>query len=191
MNNNQLLPGSNGEHKMQEEFNTQNKAKSFYDTQMLDYLAPHMQTFIEKQEMVFIATSDKNGECDSSLRTGKAGFIVVINKHTIAYADFRGNGVLASAGNISENPHIGMLFVDFFENKVGLHVNGRATIIDESSLLSILEESNTQIKLPSLNQKISFWVLVHVEEAYIHCSRNIPLLKKNEDESESSKSDNS
>jgi len=48
MNNNQLLPGSNGEHKMQEEFNTQNKAKSFYDTQMLDYLAPHMQTFIEK-----------------------------------------------------------------------------------------------------------------------------------------------
>ena len=182
------LPGSDGEHKMQEKLNTQDRAKSFYDRQMLDYLAPHMQDFIQKQEMVFIATSDKNGECDNSLRSGEAGFIRVIDENYLAYPDFKGNGVLASLGNIIENPYIGMLFIDFFENKVGLHVNGKAKMFDEQELVSFLEEKGADKRLPQLKQKTSFWILVHVEEAYIHCSKSIPLLKKNTDKSEISKS---
>lgn len=188
MNSNSSLPGSDGEHKMQEAFNTQEKAKDFYNRQMLDYLADHMKDFIHKQEMVFIATADKNGECDNSFRSGEAGFIRVIDENYLAYPDFKGNGVLASLGNISENPHIGMLFIDFFENKVGLHVNGKAKMIDEEELLSFLEEKDVQRELPVLKQKTSFWVLVHVEEAYIHCSKNIPLLSKNTNKPESTKS---
>ena len=179
--NTEELPGSAGEHEMQKKFGTKEKAKDFYDKQMLDYLSPHMQSFIQTQEMVFVATSDKNGECDNSIRTGEAGFVVVIDEKTIVYADFKGNGVLASAGNISENPHIGMLFVDFFEDKVGLHVNGKASLFSDSQFLSFLGKKNLLNKKPILNQKISFWVVIDIEEAYIHCSRNIPLLKKNDD----------
>lgn len=175
------LPGSQGEHEMQKQFQTQDKATDFYNRQMLDYLAPMMQSFIAAQEMVFISTSDRHGECDCSLRTGEAGFITVIDEKRIIYPDYKGNGVLASAGNISENPHIGMLFVDFFEDKVGLHVNGKATILKENEL------DDFGIQQFSSKQKTVFWVLVEVEEAYIHCSKNIPLFKKNDDLSQINK----
>jgi hypothetical protein len=175
------LPGSQGEHEMQEKFQTQDKAIDFYNRQMLDYLAPMMQRFIAAQEMVFISTSDKHGECDCSLRTGEAGFITVINEKKIIYPDYKGNGVLASAGNISENPHIGMLFVDFFEDKVGLHVNGKAHILEETQL------KHFGLKQSSGKQKTVFWILVEVEEAYIHCSKNIPLFTKNDDLSQINK----
>lgn len=178
------LPGSEGEHQMQEHFDTRDKAEDFYGRQMLSYLAPSMQAFIASQEMVFIATADKNGECDSSFRSGEAGFITVIDEKRVVYADYKGNGVLASVGNISENPHIGMLFVDFFSDKVGLHVNGKASVLDEKSLLSLLEASSfdkARASYLSSKNKTVFWVLVEVEEAYIHCSKNIPILKKETD----------
>ena len=52
----------------------------------------------------------------------------------LAYPEYRGNGVLASLGNISENPHVGMLMVDFSEDVIGLHVNGRARIVEDADL---------------------------------------------------------
>ena len=175
------LPGSDGEHKMQEAFKTQDKAEDFYNRQMLDYLAPDMQSFLAKQEMMFIATSDAHGECDSSFRSGEAGFVMVIDEKRVVYADYKGNGVLASAGNISENPHIGLLFIDFFENKVGMHVNGKAKIINEAELISLMSKDASGKEKTihaSSNQKNVFWILVDVEEAYIHCSKNIPILQK-------------
>ena len=165
------LPGSAGEHNMQERYKTQDRAKSFYDRQMLDYLAELMQEFIAHQEMVFISTSDAQGECDCSLRTGDAGFIQVLNDKTLAFPDYKGNGVLASLGNISENPHIGLLFIDFFEDKVGLHVNGKVKTLDSQTLKKM--HSNIMI-----DEKAVFWTLISVEEAYIHCSKNIPLFNK-------------
>lgn len=184
-------PGSEGEHQMQEAFGTQKQAQSFYQRQMLEYLAPLMQKFISQQEMVFISTSDKKGECDCSLRTGQSGFIIVIDDKTLAYPDYKGNGVLASCGNISENPHIGMLFIDFFEDKVGLHVNGKASMIDNSMLLSRLETSTLSGKSLdelSLGKKCMFWTLIEVEEAYIHCSKNIPMFEKSDKEEYEGKS---
>lgn len=175
------LPGSDGEHALQKSFDTELKAKDFYDRQMLEYLAEYMQEFIKRQEMVFISTSDKNGECDSSFRSGEAGFVQVINEKLLIYPDFKGNGVLASAGNISENPHIGLLFIDFFKDKVGLHVNGKAKVVNQEELSLILGRETLEVN-ENFAGKISFWVVIDVEEAYIHCSKNIPVLQKGSSE---------
>lgn len=186
-----LQPGSEGEHKMQEKFDTQKQAQSFYDRQMLDHLAPLMKDFIVNQEMVFISTADKHGECDCSLRTGDKGFIIIIDDRRVAYPDYKGNGVLASTGNISENPHIGMLFIDFFEDKVGLHVNGKASMIDSATLENHLKTStlsDKSLERLSLSKKCMFWTLVEVEEAYIHCSKNIPMFEKSDKENYKGKS---
>jgi hypothetical protein len=43
---------------------------------------------------------------------------------TLRCPEYRGNGVLASLGNLLENPHVGMVFLDFDGERVGLHVNG-------------------------------------------------------------------
>jgi predicted pyridoxine 5'-phosphate oxidase superfamily flavin-nucleotide-binding protein len=108
------IPGSQGEKKLQREFSTTRDALRFYNKQVLIHLSILMQEFIAKQEMMFISTADSTGECDASFRFGEAGFVMVIDEHHIIYPEYKGNGVMASMGNISENPNIGLLFIDFF-----------------------------------------------------------------------------
>jgi uncharacterized protein len=174
------LPGSSGEHLAQAKFGTTRRAFAFYNRQVLNYLNPLMCEFIGQQELLFIATSDAHGECDCSLRAGAPGFVKVLNEKTVAYPEYRGNGVMASVGNILENPHIGMIFIDFFRHTVGLHVNGKASIVENEALrdrsdvsLEIIQESRIRG-----GRSPERWIFVEVEEAYIHCSKHIPLLQK-------------
>ncbi|RUM64802.1 MAG: pyridoxamine 5-phosphate oxidase [Sulfurimonas sp.] len=180
-NSSQKLPGCEGEHILQEKYKTQDNAKRFYDKEVYPYITDFMENFIKKQTMLFIATADKNGESDSSFRGGKEGFVIVLSQEKLIYPEFNGNGVMASLGNISENGHIGMLFIDFFNTLSGLHVNGKAKIVDAQYFdkhLSLEESLKVAQAIKSLAQVQVTWVLVEVEEAYIHCSKNIPELQK-------------
>ena len=132
----QTMPGSCGEHDLQERYGNRKRAEAFYQNQMLSYLNPPMRTFIARQEMFFVSTADGHGECDVSFRAGEAGFVHVLNEKILVYPEYRGNGVMASLGNIAENPHAGLLFVDFIRDKVGLHVNGAARILSNEELLA-------------------------------------------------------
>ena len=173
-------PGSKGEHNLQKKFETEKRAFAFYNSQLLQHLNPEMQQFISEQEMVFISTSDAKGECDASFRAGDNGFVIVLDTKTLLFPEYRGNGVLASMGNISENPHIGMFFIDFYQNSIGLHVNGKAEILSNEELTADLDLSR-KIKMSSKklgSRKPISWIKVDVEEAYIHCSKHIPLMKK-------------
>jgi predicted pyridoxine 5'-phosphate oxidase superfamily flavin-nucleotide-binding protein len=167
-------PGSHGEHLLQTLFGTYDRAANFYDKQVLDHLNSRMRKFIDRQEMAFVATADAKGECDCTFRAGPPGFIKVIDDHMIAYPEYRGNGVMASLGNMVENAHVGVLMVDFFEDLVGLHVNGRARIVTSGTAASfgLVEDPD---RPPG--RSAERWVTVRVDEAYIHCSKNIPLLR--------------
>jgi predicted pyridoxine 5'-phosphate oxidase superfamily flavin-nucleotide-binding protein len=125
-----LLPGSDGEHALQAKYCTKERANGFYGRQVLSFLSPLMRDFISRQEFLFVATSDRHGECDCPSKFGEPGFIRVLSEKYLAYPEYRGNGVFANLGNISENPHIAMLILDFFRDSVGLHVNGKARIIE-------------------------------------------------------------
>src|SRR5262249_4699569 len=111
--------GSHGEHLLQEQLGSSARANAFYRKQMPDRLNAWMRKFIAKQEMVFIASADANGECDCSFRAGMKGFVRVLDEQTLVYPEYRGNGVLASLGNVVDNPHLGMIFVDFFRHTIG------------------------------------------------------------------------
>ena len=149
---------------LQQAYGTTGRAERFYDKQMRDRLNDRMRAFIGKMEMLFISTADGDGHCDSSIRIGPAGFIHVLDEKTVAYPEYRGNGVHASLGNIVENPHIGLLMVDFFDSTVGLHINGSAKIVDT---------------LPGIEDPLAErWVTISIDEAYIQCSKHIPLLMK-------------
>ncbi len=173
-------PGSKGEHDLQKKLKTEKRALAFYNSQLLNHLNPEMCQFIAEQEMVFISTSDSEGACDASFRAGHAGFVAILNEKTLLFPEYRGNGVLASMGNISENPNIGMLFVDFYQNSIGLHVNGKAEILSNEELEADPDLSG-KIKLSPKNsgaRKPVAWIRVEVVEAYIHCSKHIPLMQK-------------
>lgn len=165
------LPGSEGEHLLQTAYNTDKRARKFYDDQVLDHLNPEMKEFVARMDLAFVATSDSKGECDSSLRAGHPGFIEVLDDRHLAYPEYRGNGVMASLGNISENPHIGILLVDFVTDLIGLHVNGKARILEDADLRAI--HPDLPADFPR-GRKPERWVVVQVEEAYIHCRKHIP-----------------
>ena len=167
-------PGSRGEAVLQDLYGSGDRAARFYDTQFSTELTPRMVKFIEHMEMAFIATSDADGECDCSFRAGTAGFLRVIDERTVAYPEFRGNGVMASLGNILENPHIGIFMVDFTHDLIGLHVNGDAEIITAARMRELDPHLPEQATHPG--RRPVQWVLVKVTEAYIHCSKHIPKL---------------
>ncbi|GHC94960.1 hydrolase [Nocardiopsis terrae] len=169
------MPGTEGERHVQAVMGTTDRADRFYRDQMLDHLNPAMKEFIARQEMLFIATADSRGECDSSFRAGPPGFVHVIDDRTLAYPEYRGNGVFASAGNVVQNPHIGLMFLDFQRERIGLHVNGR---------VKIMEDERLRPRVPGLplpqtpGQRAQMWMMVQVEEAYIHCRKHIPHLRR-------------
>jgi predicted pyridoxine 5'-phosphate oxidase superfamily flavin-nucleotide-binding protein len=176
-----LPPGSNGEHKLQHRFQTVGRALAFYDRQVLHHLNPLMREFISRQEMMFIATADARGECDCSFRAGPPGFVRVLGDRFLMYPEYRGNGVLASLGNIVENAHVGLFFADFFDSTVGLHVNGTAELRERQDLKRTLSPAMAASFLEqAAGPRCERWVLVTVEEAYIHCSKHIPALSKRE-----------
>lgn len=166
-------PGSRGEHLLQCAFGTQDRADRFYRDQVLDRLNEHMIAFIGRMELAFVATADADGRCDSSLRAGPMGFIQVLHEQELAYPEYRGNGVLASLGNISENPYIGLLMVDFVTDLIGLHVNGRARIAGDAELRAEYPGLATDAERGRTPQH---WVVVRVQEAYIHCRKHIPRM---------------
>ena len=88
---------------------SQTRAQRFYERQMRDSLTTRMVALIRQQEMMFIATANSEGYCDCSPRFGHAGFVCVLDEKTLAYPEYRGNGVYASLGNIKEQPHIGLV----------------------------------------------------------------------------------
>jgi uncharacterized protein len=154
------MPKQSGEQLLQEKYQTSKRAAAFYNNQVLDHVNSVMQEFIRRQEMVFISTSDRSGHCDSSFRAGPPGFVRIINESTLMYPEYRGNGVMASMGNIIENPHIGLMFIDFFESRVGLHVNGKAYIC-ENKELETLNLTKLQInEIKEKEDKAERWIVI-------------------------------
>jgi predicted pyridoxine 5'-phosphate oxidase superfamily flavin-nucleotide-binding protein len=125
--------------------------------------------------MLFVATSDGTGECDCTFRAGPPGFVRVLDERRLAWPEYRGNGVLASLGNITGNAHVGLLFLDFFRDVIGLHVNGGAAVVEDAEMRAQVPDLPVD---PVPGRRPERWVLVAVEEAYIHCAKHIPRLLK-------------
>ncbi len=109
----------------------------------------------------------------------------MLDDRTIAYPEFHGNGVMSSMGNISENPHIGLMFIDFTKDRIGLHVNGIAHIVEHDEFLRQMKDhpaGETVLHDPAIMNSpagvLERWVMVTVDEAFIHCSKHIPLMQK-------------
>ncbi|WP_216896924.1 pyridoxamine 5'-phosphate oxidase family protein [Nocardia alni] len=164
--------GSDGERELQERSGTRERADRFYDDQVLDRLNTRMIEFVRRMDMAFIATADRHGECDASFRAGRPGFLHIIDERTIAYPEYRGNGVMASLGNLLENPHVGIMLIDFSRDLIGLHINGPARIVEDDSLRTSVPD----LPESQRGRSAALWVVVAIEEAYIHCRKHIPHL---------------
>jgi hypothetical protein len=99
-------------------------------------IGPADREFIERMEMFFLATADAAGRPQCSYKGGAPGFVRVLDEHTLVFPNYDGNGMYLSAGNLSVNPHVGLLFIDFVSPRPSrLRVNGVATIDDDPGLV--------------------------------------------------------
>jgi hypothetical protein len=91
------------------------------------------RALIEAAPMFFLATADAAGRPDCSYKGGLPGFVRVTAPSELAFPDYDGNGQFRSLGNARDNPHVGMLFVDWTAPR-RLRVNGEASVSAEDPL---------------------------------------------------------
>jgi len=121
----------------------------------------HCRKFIEHSPFLTIASTNGKGETDVSPKGDPAGFVKVLDEKTLAIPERLGNKRADTFVNILSNPGIGLLF--FIPGiKETLRVNGKAQIVTD---LAIREQLAVKNKLPK------FALIVHVEEAFMHCSK--------------------
>ena len=128
-----------------------------------DHLTPEVRQFIGSQVMTFLGTADSEGETDISPRIGPAGFVQIIDGDTLAWPEYRGNGVHASLGNIAERGVANLLFVDWWNTEAVLQVTGRATLHED------IEGATDLTDVDRTKQ----WVRLDVESVSV--TRNPPL----------------
>jgi predicted pyridoxine 5'-phosphate oxidase superfamily flavin-nucleotide-binding protein len=91
------------------------------------------RAFIERCSMFFAATADAQGRPDCSYKGGLPGFVRVLDRSTLAFPDYDGNGMYRSWGNLLVNQNVGLLFLDF-ENPKRIRVNGTARVSADDPL---------------------------------------------------------
>ncbi|HLZ57300.1 MAG TPA: pyridoxamine 5'-phosphate oxidase family protein [Ktedonosporobacter sp.] len=93
-------------------------------------LTPEQGAWIERADTFFIASCHRDGGCDASHRGGPPGFVRIESATRLVFPDYSGNRMFQTLGNISVEPHAGLLFLDF-ESGDTLQLSGKAQVIWE------------------------------------------------------------
>jgi len=152
-----------GNRRLQEQFDTKRLADRLEEAIVKDYIDANDRAFIERMDMFFIATVDKDGHANCSYKGGDPGFVRVIDEKTIAFPNFDGNGMYLTMGNVLETSQVGLLFIDF-ENQWRMRLNGEATIDVNDPLKAEYPEAQ-------------FIVRVKAREVFPNCPRYIHKYK--------------
>jgi predicted pyridoxine 5'-phosphate oxidase superfamily flavin-nucleotide-binding protein len=123
-----------GNRQLQDAFDSRRIADRLEAVTTRTAFAPSDVAFIERAILFFLATADAEGRPDVSHKGGPPGFVRVTGPAELAFPDYDGNGMFKSLGNITVNPNVGLLFIDF-ERPRRLRVNGTATVSRDDPLL--------------------------------------------------------
>ena len=131
-------------------------------------LQEKVREFITESPFMVMATSGSDGTCDASPKGGKPGWVKVLDDRRLLIPDVAGNRLFQSYLNMSDNPHIALIF--FIPGvRETVRVNGTVEIVDRSALDDLQVE--LEVFEPDENAKILQGVVVHIEESYGHCPR--------------------
>ena len=89
---------------------------------------------IEAQTSVFLATASADGQPYIQHRGGPAGFLHVLDEHTIGFVDFAGNRQYITQGNLEENAKAQLFLIDFAHRR-RIKVWGTARVVEGDEAL--------------------------------------------------------
>jgi uncharacterized protein len=93
-----------------------------------------LAAFLASQNSMFLATASADGQPYIQHRGGPKGFITVLDKNTLAFADYRGNRQYITLGNLSENPKAHIFLIDY-ANRRRVKIWGEARVVDDDPAL--------------------------------------------------------
>ncbi len=82
---------------------------------------------ITQADTFFIATDHPDCGTDLSHKGGSRSFVRVIDARHLSFPDYNGNSMFNTLGNITVNPHAGLLFIDFDTGRT-LQLTGLASV---------------------------------------------------------------
>ncbi len=105
-------------------------------------VTPDLAEFIGEQDSLYLGTASADGQPYVQYRGGPKGFLKVLDRHTLALADFAGNAQYISLGNLAENNKAFIFLMDY-PNRQRIKMWGTAEFVeDDPALLESLVDAD-------------------------------------------------
>ena len=82
----------------------------------------------------YLATASADGQPYMQHRGGPKGFIKVLDRSTLAFADFSGNRQYITQGNLAENPKANIFIMDYAQRR-RVKIWGTAKVVEDDAAL--------------------------------------------------------
>lgn len=129
---------------------------------------PSLAAFIGEQTSFFLATANADGQPYIQHRGGPPGFIKILDKTTLAFADYRGNRQYITQGNLSENPKAYIFLIDYV-NRRRIKIWGEARVVEDDAALT------TSLMPKDYKAKPEQAILFKVAAWDSNCPQHIPM----------------
>lgn len=130
-------------------------------------ISDDLKGFIEAQISVYFGTASKDGQPYIQHRGGPAGFLHVLDRKTIAFADFKGNRQYITQGNLAENPKAYFFLMDY-EHRRRVKLWGEARVVEgDEELIAKLMPQNYKARPEQA-------ILFTLKAWDVNCSQHIP-----------------
>jgi len=93
-----------------------------------------LANFLGAADSFYLATASADGQPYIQHRGGPKGFVKILDKATLAFADYRGNRQYITQGNLSENPKA-YIFVMDYAHRRRVKLWGEARVVDDDPAL--------------------------------------------------------
>lgn len=117
--------------------------------------------WLARSPFCMLATAGADGTCDVSPKGDPPGFTLVLDDHTIAIPERKGNRRADGYLNVLANPHVGLVYV-IPGRADTLRVNGRATLLRDAPFFDDMVVKGHRPVLA---------LVVEVEQVFFHCPK--------------------
>jgi predicted pyridoxine 5'-phosphate oxidase superfamily flavin-nucleotide-binding protein len=90
--------------------------------------------FLTETNSLYFATASADGQPYIQHRGGPKGFVKIVDKNTLAFADYSGNRQYITQGNLTENPKA-YIFVMDYAHRRRMKLWGEARVVDDDAAL--------------------------------------------------------
>jgi uncharacterized protein len=94
----------------------------------------NLAAFLAGTNSFYMATATADGQPYIQHRGGPKGFIKILDKNTIAFADYSGNRQYVTQGNLTENPKAHIFVMDYAHRR-RVKIWGEARVVDDDPAL--------------------------------------------------------